>query len=102
MMVPHPFSPKIGLSPINKNLFTSIGRVKYDPITIEMKPDAEPVRKAAYKVLLALKDKFTKKIQSMVDSTKLAPTMLTPEWLNNFVVVKKPNGNLHVYWIQLI
>ena len=35
----------------------------------------------------------------MVDSgilTKLTPGMLTPEWLNSFVIVKKPNGNLRV------
>ena len=64
-----------------------------------MKPDAEPVRKAARRVSLALKDKFTKEIQSMVDSgilTKLTPGMPMPEWLNSFVLVKKPNGNLRV------
>ena len=35
----------------------------------------------------------------MVDSgilTKLIPGMPTPEWLNSFVIVKKPNGNLRV------
>ena len=66
---------------------------------IEMKPDAEPVRKAACKVPLALKEKFTKEIESMVQSgilTKLTPGMPTPEWLNSFVIVKKPNGNLCV------
>ena len=64
-----------------------------------MKPDAEPVRKAARRILLALKDKFTKEIQSMVDSgilTKLTPGIPTPEWLNSFVIVKKPSGNLRV------
>ena len=64
-----------------------------------MNPDAEPVRKAPRRVPLALKEKFTKEIQSMVDSgilTKLTPGMPTPEWLNSFVIVKKPNGNLGV------
>ena len=28
--------------------------------------------------------------------TEVTQTMKTPEWLNSFVVVKKPNGNLHV------
>ena len=35
----------------------------------------------------------------MVDSgilTKLTPGMPTPDWLNSFVIVKKPNGNLKV------
>ena len=66
---------------------------------IEMKPDVEPVRKAARRVPLALKDRFTKEIQSMVDSgisIKLIPGMPTPEWLNSFIIVKMPNGNLKV------
>ena len=28
--------------------------------------------------------------------TKLTPGMPTPEWLNSFVIVKKPNGSLKV------
>ena len=86
-------------APKYRHLFTGIGRFKCDPIKIEMKPDAEPVRKAPRRVPLALKDKFTKEIQSMVDSgilTKLTPGMPTLEWLNSFVIVKKPNGNLRV------
>ena len=66
-----------------------------------MKPDGEPVRKAPRRVPLALKDKFTKEIQSMVESgilTKLTPGMPTPEWLNSFVVVKKPSGSLSIDW----
>ena len=59
----------------------------------------ESVQKAARRVPLALKDKFSKEIQSMVEAgilTKLTPEMPTPQWLNSFVVVKKPCGNLHV------
>ena len=86
-------------NPKYMHLFTGIGHFKCDPIKIEMKPDAEPVRKAPRRVPLALKEKFTKEIQSMVDSgilTKVIPGMPTPEWLNSFVIVKKPNGNLRV------
>ena len=50
------------------DLFTGIGHFKCDSIKIEMKSDAEPVRKAPRRVPLALKEKFTKEIQSMVDS----------------------------------
>ena len=85
--------------PKYRHLFTGIGHFKCNPVKIEMKPDAEPVRKAPRRVSLAHKDKFTKEIQSMVDSsilTKLTLGMPTPEWLNNFVIVKKPNGNLRV------
>ena len=28
--------------------------------------------------------------------TEVTPEMSTPEWLNSFVIVKKPNGNLRV------
>ena len=86
-------------NPKYKHLFTGIGHFKCDPVKIEMKPDAEPVRKATRRVPLALKDRFTKEIQSMVDSgilTKLTPGIPMPEWLNSFVIVKKPNGNLRV------
>ena len=86
-------------NPKYKHLFTGIGHFKCDLVKIEMKPDAEPVRKAPRRVPLALKEKFTKEIQSMVDSgilIKLTPGMPTPEWLNSFVIVKKPNGNLRV------
>ena len=82
-----------------EHLFSGLGRFKCQPVSIEMKLDAEPVRKAARRVPLALKDKFSKEIQSMVDAgilTKLTPEMPTPQWLNSFVVVKKPNGNLCV------
>ena len=82
-----------------RHLFTGIGHFKCNPVKIEMKLDAEPVRKAPRRVPLALKDKFTKEIQSIMDCgilTKLTPGMPTPEWLNSFVIVKKPNGSLRV------
>ena len=69
-------------NPKYKHLFTGIGHFKCDPIKIEMKSDAEPVRKAPRRVPLALKEKFTEEVQSMVDSgilTKLTPGMPTPE-----------------------
>ena len=68
--------------PKYKHLFPDIGRLKCKPVTIEMKPDAKPVQKAARRVALALKDKFSKEIQSMVDVsilTKLTPEMPTPQ-----------------------
>ena len=86
-------------NPKYKHLFSSIGHFKCDPVKIEMKPDTEPVRKAARRVPLALNDKFTKEIQSVVESgilTKLTPGKLMPEGLNSFVMVKKPNGNLRL------
>ena len=85
----------------SKDIPSGIGCFKCSPVKIEMKPDGEPVRKAPRSVPWALKDKFTKEIQSMVESgisTKLTPGMPTPEWLNSFVVIKKPNGSLSIDW----
>ena len=64
-----------------------------------MQSDAEPIRKAPRKVPSALEDKFSAEIQSMVKQgilTEVTQSMETPEWLNLFVIVKKPNGNLSV------
>ena len=85
--------------PKYSHLFQGIGHFKCKPVTIEIQSDAEPVRKAPRKVPLELKDKFSAEIQLMVQQGILAEvtqTMKTPEWLNSFVVVKKPNGNLNV------
>ena len=62
-----------------------------------MQSDATPMCKVPRKVPLALKEKFSAEIQSMVQQgilTEITQTMETPEWLNSFVIVKKPNDNL--------
>ena len=82
-----------------KHLFQGIGHFKCNPISIEMQEGSTPVRKPARKVPLALHEKFKQEIDSMVKAgilTEVTPEMSTPEWLNSFVIVKKPNGNLRV------
>ena len=82
-----------------KHLFQGIDHFKCNPISIEMQEGFTPVRKPARKVPLALHEKFKQKIDSMVKAgilTEVTPEMSTPEWLNSFVIVKKPNGNLRV------
>ena len=62
-----------------------------------MQEGSTPVRKPARKVPLALREKFKQEIDSMVKAgilTIVTPEMSMPEWLNSFVIVKKPNGNL--------
>ena len=85
-------------NPKYRHLFKGIGHFNCTPVSIELQADAAPVRKAPQKVPLALKDKFATKIQSMVEQGifEVNQTMKTPEWLNSFVIVKKPKGNLHV------
>ena len=64
-----------------------------------MQTGSVPFRKPARKVPLSLHEKFKQEIDSMVKAGVLAqvtPEMSTPEWLNSFVIVKKPNGSLPV------
>ena len=53
-------------NPKYNNLFQGIDHFNCTPVSIELQGDAEPVRKAPHKVPLALKDKFSAEIQSMV------------------------------------
>ena len=82
-----------------KYLFQGIGHFKCQPISIEMQEGSTPIRKPARKVPLALHEKFKQEIDSMVKAgilMEVTPEMSMPEWLNSFVIVKKPNDNLRV------
>ena len=82
-----------------KHLFQGIGHFKCNPISIEMQQGSTPIRKPARKVPLVLCEKFKQEIDSMVKAgilTEVTPEMSTPEWLNSFVIVKKPNDYLRV------
>ena len=82
-----------------KHLFQGIGHFKCNPVSTEMQEGSTLVRKPARKVPLALHEKFKQEIDSMVKAgilTEVTLEMPTPEWLNSFVIVKKPNGNLRV------
>ena len=86
-------------NPKYSHLFQGIGHFNCKPVTIELQGDAEPVRKAPHKVPLTRKDKFSNEIQLMVQQgilSEVIQSLETPEWLNSFVIVKKPNGNLQV------
>ena len=83
----------------HKHLFQGIGHFKCNPVSIEMQEGSTPVRKPARNVPLAFCKKFKQEIDSMVKAgilAKVTPEMSMPEWLNSFVIMKKPNGNLRV------
>ena len=64
-----------------------------------MREGSTPIRKPARKVPLALHKKFKQEIDSMVKAgilMEVTPEMFMPEWLNSFVIMKKPNGYLRV------
>ena len=68
--------------PKYRHLFQGIGCFNCKSVTIELQSDAEPTRK----VPLALKNRFSAEIQSMVQQG--TQSMETQEWLNSFIIVK--------------
>ena len=80
-----------------KKLFMGIGHFKCAPAEIKLKDNAVPVQKPP-RIPVAMRDEFQKEIDSMVKAgilTKLDKNQAT-EWLNSFVVVRKPSGKLRV------
>ena len=81
-----------------KKLFTGIGCFQCAPAEIKLKASAVPVQKPPRRIPVAMRDEFQEEINSMVKSgilTKLDKNQAT-EWLNSFVVVRKPSGKLRV------
>ena len=81
-----------------KKLFTGIGCFKSAPAEIKLKENAVLVQKPLRRIPVAMRDKFQEEINNMVKAgilTKLDKNQ-APEWLNSFVVVRKPSGKLRV------
>ena len=91
-----------------KVLFSGVGRFKRDPVHITLRGNYEPVQKAARRVPIAVEAKFKAELDSMVAQGILSPYLAetgsrnlstfrnAPEWLNSFVIVRKPNGDIRV------
>ena len=80
-----------------KKLFTGIGHFQCAPAEIKLKDNAVPVQKPP-RIPVAMRDEFQDEINSMVKAdilTKLDKNQAT-EWLNSFVVVRKPSGKLRM------
>ena len=79
-------------------LFKGIGGFQCMPAKIQLKSNAIPVQKSARCISVVLKHEFQKEINTMVKDgilTKLDKNQAT-EWLNSFVVVRKPSGKLRI------
>ena len=79
------------------NLFSGVGHFKCKPVHITMKQNGTPVQKPPRRVSIAMKDKFKQKLDSMEAQciiSKYDGRDVSPEWLNSFVIVKKPSGAL--------
>ena len=80
-----------------RKLFSGIGCFKCAPAEIKLKDNAVPVQKPL-RIPVPMRDEFQEEINIMVKAgilTKLDKNQAT-EWLNSFVVVRKPSGKLRV------
>ena len=77
------------------SLFSGIGHFRCSPVHITMRQNATPVQKPPRRVSIAMKDKFKQELDTMEAQgiiSKYDVCDISPEWLNSFVIVKKPNG----------
>ena len=83
--------------PRYSHLFSGIGRFQYKPVHITVKPQSTLVQKPPRCVPIAIRDKFKQELDSMEAQgiiSKYDGCNASPEWLDSFVLVKKPNGSL--------
>ena len=62
-----------------------------------MRPNGTPVQKPPQRVPIAMKNKFKQELDSMESQgiiSKFDGHDISPEWLNSFVIVKKPSEAL--------
>ena len=81
------------------HLFSGIGRFWCNPVHITVKPHSTPVQKPPRRVPIAMRGKFKQELDSMEAQgiiSKYNGCNASPEWLNSFVIVKKPNGSLRI------
>ena len=81
------------------HLFSGIGRFQCKPVHITVKSQSTLVQKPPRWVPIAMRDKFKQELDSMEVQgiiSKYDGHNASPEWLNSFVIVKKPNGSLHI------
>ena len=81
------------------HLFSGIGHFKCRPVHITMRQGSVPIQKPPRRVPITMKEKFKQELNSMEAQgiiSKYDGRNISPEWLNSFVIVKKPNGSLCV------
>ena len=81
------------------SLFSGIGHFRHGPVHITMRQNASTVQKPPRRVPIAMKDNFKQELDAMESQgiiSKYDGCDISPEWLNSFVIVKKPNGSLRI------
>ena len=81
-----------------KSVFSGVGIYPVKPVNIQLSDDAVPIQKPARCVPVSLKDKSEQEIHSMEKQgiISIPEHNQVTEWLNSFVVVKKPNSDLRI------
>ena len=72
---------------------------KCNLVHIIMRQNSVPIQKPPGRVPLVKREKFKKELDSMEAqsiSSKFNGRDISPEWLNSFVIVKKPNASLRI------
>ena len=81
------------------HLFSGIGHFKCRPVHITMRQGPVPIQKPPRRVPIAMNEKFKQELDSMEAQGIISSydgRDISPEWLNSFVIVKKPNGSLRI------
>ena len=80
-------------NPKYAHLFSGIGHFKCRPVHIMMRQGSVPIQKPPRRVPIAMKEKFKQELDSMEAQgiiSKYDGRNISSEWLNSFVIVKKP------------
>ena len=81
------------------HLFSGIGRFWCKPVHITVKPHSTQIQKPPRWVPIAMRDKFKEELDSMEAQgiiSKYDGCNASPEWLNSFVIMKRPNSSLGI------
>ena len=78
-----------------RKLFSGIGCFKCATAEIKLKDNAVPVQKPLRRIPVAMRDEFQEEMVKAGILVQLDKNQAT-EWLNSFVVVRKPPGKLRV------
>ena len=94
----HHYKETLVHGPRLKSIIFGVGIFPVEPLNIQLSDDAVQIQKPARHVPVSIKDRSEQEIHSMEKQgiiSKLDHNQAT-EWLNSFVVVKKPSSDLRI------
>ena len=78
------------------DVFTGLGKMKADPVTLYVKADTKPVIQPPRPIPFHLQNDFNIEIQQMEDDGVIEDHVGPVTWLSNPVLVPKPTGGLRI------